>query len=96
MLHRDGRILTDEWQGWGVLKGKLCDPEGHELTQGQLRAYAIVWQLAAEYGKSNSTAGDTLVRLASIDSPTLKARRSRSHAQASQRSSEPARRRVAS
>ena len=68
-LHLEGRILTDEWRGWGVLRGKLCDPEGHETTQAQLRAYPIVYALANEYGKTNSRASDTLFRLASMDYP---------------------------
>jgi hypothetical protein len=72
MLHRDGRILTSEWDGWGILKGKLCNPEGNELTQGQLRAYPFVYALAVEYGKTNSRARDTLYRLASYDQPGQK------------------------
>ncbi len=69
MLHRDGRILTSEFDGWGVRKGMLCNPEGHELTQGQLRAYPFVYALAVEYGRTNSRARDTLYRLASRDQP---------------------------
>jgi len=72
MLHRDGRILTNEWDGWGLRKGMLCNPEGHELTQGQLRAYPFVYALAVEYGKTNSRARDTLYRLASRDQPAPK------------------------
>jgi hypothetical protein len=71
-LHRDGRILTSEFDGWGVHRGKLCDPEGHELTQGQLRAYPFVYAIALEYGKTNSRARDALYRLASRDQPAPK------------------------
>jgi len=69
MLHRDGRILTSDWEGYGIHRGKLCDPEGHELTQVQLRAYPFVYALAVEYGRTNSRARDTLYRLASRDQP---------------------------
>ena len=64
MLHRDGRILTSEWEGWRLRNGKLCDPEGHETTQGQLRAYAFIYALAAEFGRQNDAARrelDTIV-----------------------------------
>jgi hypothetical protein len=64
-LHRDGRVLGPEWDGWGVRKDVLCDPEGRETTQSQLRAYPIIWQLAREYGRQNSTADATITRLAS-------------------------------
>lgn len=63
MLHRDGRILTSEWEGWGIHKGKLCDPEGHETTQGQLRAYPFIFQLAHEYGRHSPAAQEQLARL---------------------------------
>jgi hypothetical protein len=62
-LYRDGRILDDAWQGWAVHRGKLCDPEGHETTQAQLRAYPFIWQLAHEYGRQNPAAKDELTRL---------------------------------
>jgi hypothetical protein len=47
-LHRDQKVLDAYWAGWTVHKGVLTDPEGKSLTQGQLRAYAIVMQLVAE------------------------------------------------
>jgi hypothetical protein len=62
-LHRDGRVLGDEWDGWAVRKGMLCDPEGHETTQAQLRAYPFVWQLAHEYTRQNEAARTELSRL---------------------------------
>jgi len=67
-LHARGRILTAEWDGWGVVKGKLCDPEGNETTQGQLRAYAFVYQLAQEYGRTNPRADEVLQRLSAVHS----------------------------
>ena len=63
MLHRDGRILTSEWEGWGIHQGKLCDPEGHETSQGQLRAYPFVWQLANEFARFEESAAQALSRL---------------------------------
>lgn len=64
-LHLEGRVLTDEWAGWGVRRGVLCDPEGHETTQPQLRAYPFVWQLAHEYGRQNQAAQAELSRIIS-------------------------------
>ncbi len=67
-LHALGRILTEEWEGWSVLKGKLCNPEGNELSQGQVRAYPFVYQLAQEYGKVNPRADEVLQRLSAVAS----------------------------
>ena len=50
-LHRDQRALDEHWIGWKLHKGVLIDPEGNSLTQGQLRAYGLVMQLAAELVK---------------------------------------------
>lgn len=47
-LHRDGRILGPEWQGWSVRGAQLVDPENQSTSQGQLRAYAINYQLLRE------------------------------------------------
>jgi hypothetical protein len=47
-LHRDGRVLTSAFRDWAVHNDKLVNPEGQEYTQGQLRAYQIVMQLARE------------------------------------------------
>lgn len=48
LLHRDGRVLNDTWPGWRIKGDRLVDPEGNVTTQGQLRAYSMVYQLAAE------------------------------------------------
>lgn len=64
-LHRDGRVLDQSWDGWRAYKGKLYDPEGHETSQAQLRAWPFVWQLAQEYGRQNAAARDELTRLIS-------------------------------
>ena len=48
LLHRDGRVLNDSWVGWRIHGDRLVDPEGQITTQGQLRAYVLVYQLAAE------------------------------------------------
>jgi hypothetical protein len=63
MLHRDERILTDEWGGFSVRKGKLVGPEGNEIDQAQLRVYPLVWQLAAEYGRLNPGANEMFARI---------------------------------
>ena len=38
----------DHWTGWKHHEGALADPEGNATTQGQLRAYYLVMQLAAD------------------------------------------------
>lgn len=45
-LYRDRKVLTDGWQGWICKDDTLVDPAGNESTQGQLRAYHFVYQLA--------------------------------------------------
>ena len=74
-LHRSGRILTDEWRGWGVRRGKLCTPEHKEISQEQLAAWPFVWALAAEYGKLNPGAGEMFSRIvARLEGPPKKKR----------------------
>ena len=51
VLHRDRRVLADSWDGWLVNKDRLVDPDGNETTQGQLRAYWMVVQLARELAR---------------------------------------------
>jgi hypothetical protein len=58
VLHRDGRALGDGWAGWSVRGQLLIDPDGNATTQGQLRAYYFVYQLAAEYGRRDAVARD--------------------------------------
>ena len=65
-LHAAGRVLGSEWDGWGVRGAALCNPEGNELTHGQLRAYSFVWQLAREYGRTNPRADEVLQRLSAV------------------------------
>ena len=47
-LHRDGRILGPEWQGWHVRGAQIVSARNQSTTQGQLRAYAINYQLLHE------------------------------------------------
>jgi len=63
-LHVQDRILTDEWKGYGVRRGKLYDPEGHEFTQGQLRSYSIIWQLVMDLSRDKPEASSLVARLA--------------------------------
>lgn len=62
-LHRDGKILGDEWAGFAVRGGNLVDPEGHETSQAQLRAWPFVWQLAAENARLNPGANEFFQQL---------------------------------
>jgi hypothetical protein len=50
-LFRDGRVLAGAWRDCCVRGDRLIDPEDQGLTLGQLRAYWIVMQLAAEYAR---------------------------------------------
>lgn len=55
-LHRDQRVLDGYWPGWTLHKGVLTDPEGNSVTQGQLRAYGLVMQLAADLARRDPEA----------------------------------------
>lgn len=46
-LHRDGRVLGNDWRGWSVRNGKLVDPDGHGTSRGQLMGYAMILQWVA-------------------------------------------------
>ena len=59
-LHRDRRVLGDAWPGWLVNGNRLVDPEGNETTQGQLRAYAHVYQLVRELARRDPAAAASL------------------------------------
>lgn len=50
-LHRDGRVLGDQWAGWEVREGVIRDPEGNCTTADQLRSYALILQLARELAR---------------------------------------------
>lgn len=58
ILHRDRRVLSDSWDGWSVTKDRLVDPDGNETTQGQLRAYWMVVQLARELARDADRVDD--------------------------------------
>lgn len=50
-LYRQGRLLTGAWSECAVRGECLVDPDGAAVTVGQLRAYWIVMQLAAELAR---------------------------------------------
>jgi hypothetical protein len=54
-LHRDRRVLGPEWNEWVVKGDRLVSPEDNEFTQGQLRAYILVMQLARELASKDPT-----------------------------------------
>jgi hypothetical protein len=56
LLHRDGRILPAEWEGFSFRGGRLFDPYGKELTHGILRAYPIALQLLRALARGNASA----------------------------------------
>lgn len=47
VLHRDRRVLTDEWKGWRLTEHCLIDPEGNETHRNMLRGYAMMLQYAS-------------------------------------------------
>ena len=47
-LHRDGRVLDQDWRGWSVRDAKLVDPAGNATSRGQLQGYAMILQWVAE------------------------------------------------
>jgi hypothetical protein len=55
-LHRDMKVLGEGWDGWAVKNGSIVDPDGNVTTSGQLAAYWVVMQYAAEIARSNDTA----------------------------------------
>lgn len=50
-LYRDGRVLAEGWDDWRAQKDVLIDPDVNRTTQGQLRAYWILIQLARELAR---------------------------------------------
>ncbi len=52
-LHRDARVLGPEWQGFKVEGGLISDPQGCTLTRGQLEAYSLILQFAAELARQS-------------------------------------------
>jgi hypothetical protein len=50
-LHREGRILGKEWEGWRIKGGRLFDPEGVPADARQLRAFSLMMQFANELAR---------------------------------------------
>ena len=50
-LHRDGRLLGKEWEGWHAKGDRLFDPEGNATTARQLRNYCLMMQFAHELAR---------------------------------------------
>jgi hypothetical protein len=47
VLHRDGRVLGEGWQGWQARAGTIADPDGNVTSARQLMNYFFVMQFAA-------------------------------------------------
>ncbi len=62
-LHAAERIVPDAWKGFGFRRDSLYDPEGHEITAQQLRAYPFVLQLANDFARQNPQAQSLIERL---------------------------------
>jgi hypothetical protein len=54
-LHRDRRVLTDEWQGWVVTGANITDPDGNGTSRSVLHNYALMMQLVREVIERNGT-----------------------------------------
>lgn len=65
-LHAERKVLGKEWEGWLINKNTLVDPEGQSTTQGQLRAYAMVYALCRELAKNDEAARGLLDRFVSM------------------------------
>jgi hypothetical protein len=68
-LYADGRVMShSHWpEGWAIRDNVLVDPEQQRTTQSQLRAYALVYQLAREMARDNPAYGrmlDTFIAMA--------------------------------
>jgi hypothetical protein len=50
-LYRDGKVLDEYWTNWTTRKGVLTDPDGTSTTKGQLAAYWVVMQFAADLAR---------------------------------------------
>lgn len=46
-LHRDGRVLNDNWRRWKIVDGVIIDPAGNRTTVSQLEGYAGILQWVA-------------------------------------------------
>jgi len=44
VLHRDRRVLTEEWKGWLIKPACIVDPEGNETSQSLLHGYFAILQ----------------------------------------------------
>lgn len=47
VLHRDGRVLGEGWEGWHAHGGTIADPDGNVTSARQLMNYFFVMQFAA-------------------------------------------------
>jgi hypothetical protein len=52
-LHREFKVMGDEWQGWAIRDGGIVDPDGNFTTRGQLTAYWIIMQYAAQLARDD-------------------------------------------
>jgi hypothetical protein len=46
-LHREFKVLGEEWEGWQLREGGIVDPDGNVTTRQQLTAYWVIMQYAA-------------------------------------------------
>lgn len=46
-------MISHEWSGWAIRKGKLCNTDGHEYSPGEVWAIPILYQRIAALEASN-------------------------------------------
>jgi hypothetical protein len=47
-LHRDGRVLGEEWRRWKVVGASIVDPAGNVTSLSLLEGYAMIFQWIAD------------------------------------------------
>ena len=52
-LHKEMRVLGDEWDGWAATTEGIVDPDGNLTRRDQIAAYWIIMQYAAALAKEH-------------------------------------------
>lgn len=58
-LHRSGRILGPEWEGWRVDGDRLIDPAGAVFERWQMEAHVVLYQIAEHCRRHHLTPQDS-------------------------------------
>lgn len=44
VIHRDRRLLTEEWKGWVIKPDSIVDPKNNKTPRNLLRGYSLILQ----------------------------------------------------